>query len=179
MKINIVKVVPILLAMAALAFTGKAEAQILTGSISFSGQSSASFNGTTLTLPANSAITASSASGDFTTLLPTGFDGLTIAPTTLTFTGNTANIPGGIILSFVLFANTDGGLNGTTPANKFEFDLTSLTVGTNVGNTCVFAGTGMSIDTDAGDGFTTTSLNSTIGFTVSGSSNSGSLPAAP
>ncbi len=167
----------LLLAGALLVFAGKAEAQSLTGSLSFTSLSTVpNFDGTTLILPPLNAINAFGLSGNFVGMLPTPFDGLTINQTTVTFGGGVAQLPQGGISDFIVFADTDDGLKGTTPSNKFVFNLASLTLSAQIGNTWVFAGTGTLTDTDSADGFPTPSA-ATIGFTVSGNSVGGSLTA--
>ena len=137
-------------ALGCLAFAHAATAAPMTGSMGVVvypfGTPSDSFSASSLTLNAQNLITTAE-SGDFAAQVPSHGD-LTAYSTTIT--GLSASPLADSIANFFVFSTPDAILatSGTTPNNRFEFNLSTITetgyVSTSVAS---FSGTGTLVDT--------------------------------
>ena len=135
-----------LLAGAVLAFTCAAKAQALSGSISASVWPNDAFGTTSSSLLLFQTNVISAATGDFASTVPVGgilygyypqsIDGLSTTPLT------------DPINNFFVFSDHTFGVSGTTPIDRFDFDLATITEDSydSATGAAVFSGTGTLVD---------------------------------
>lgn len=161
------------------AFAGAANAQIFTGSMGVVanpfGTLTSSWTASTLTLNAINLITASE-QGTFLALVPSHSD-LTAYATTIT--GLSTSPTADSIPDFFVFSTPDAifATSGTTPNNRFHFNLATITdvnPGSGVG---VFTGTGTLVDTQGA--YANTPAIFTLSFPDGGGTYSFTIAAVP
>ena len=157
-------------ALGCLAFTHAATAAPMTGSMGVVvypiGTPSDSFSASSLTLNAQNLITTA-LSGDFATQVPSLSD---LTANTTTITGLSASPLADSIPNFFVFSTPDAifSTSGTTPSNRFEFNLATITETSYVSSSVAsFYGTGTLVDSTAA--FDNTPAQFTLSF--SGPSN--------
>jgi hypothetical protein len=154
----------LLMVVTGLAFVGTVNAQSFTGSMGVNDWSGGTsyYNNSTLALSATNLITYSE-TGDFASVVPPLSD--LIANTTI-LTGLSTSATAENISDYFVFSAPDAGFgsSGTTPVDRFNVTLTSIT---DLGSG-TFTGTGTLYDTAVG-GYDPTPVIFTIGF--SGSPN--------
>jgi len=136
-------------AIAAVAFSARADAQVLDGSVStvvdpFTASASM-FTVSSFSLNQTNLIT-SDETGDFTTLVPALGD---LTASTATISGLSATPITDSISDFLQFSSSDSTLNslGTSPTDRFEFNLATIAETSFTGSAATFEGTGTIIDT--------------------------------
>jgi len=140
-----IKKLQLLVAMASLAFVGAANAQQMTGSFGVSDfYAGGSASAGTLTLFETALIT-SSETGIFLTLVPAHSD-LTAYTNTISGIGSSPTTEN--ISDYLVFSTPDAtfGSSGTTPNNRFEFNLATLQYLGDGSGTYAFAGQGTLVD---------------------------------
>jgi hypothetical protein len=156
-------------ALACLAFAHAATAAPITGSMGVVvnpfAASSASFTSSSLTLNAQNLITTAE-SGDFATQIPAHSD---LTASTTTITGLSTSPLADSIPNYFVFSTPDAILatSGTTPNNRFDFNLATITETSFGSGAASFYGTGTLVDTTGA--FDNTPATFTLSF--SGSSN--------
>jgi hypothetical protein len=151
-------------AIAALGLAGAARGQAVNGGLAVSPIGSGGATSSSLTLASSELITT--ATGDFLTL---GADDSILTASTGTVSGLSSTPAAESIADYFVFASASGFPSpfngpGTTPSNRFDFELTSLAetsynAGTGVSS---FSGAGTVTDTD--DVYSPTPATFTIGF---------------
>jgi PEP-CTERM motif len=131
-----------------LALAWRTKAQSLTGSLSASDVGTfASFTSSSVTLVHSNIINFDS--GSFGTSVPT--NSLLTVPSgffSTTINGLSSTPLSDSINNFFVFSSPLGGFGGsTTPANRFDFDLATITENSDNGTTATFSGTGTIVDT--------------------------------
>jgi hypothetical protein len=149
-------------ALAALAITGAAHAAQVNGDLAVINSGTTS-SATSSSLTLNAANYITQATGDFLTL---GAQGSDLTSSTATVSGLSTTPTAESIPNYFVFASPDSTIffgPGTTPSNRFSFDLTSLTETAYLGvNGADFSGAG--IVTDSAGVYDPTPATFTIGF---------------
>ena len=151
---------PIIIVVANLALAGIVNAQsTLSGSISADNlDENGSFTSSSLTMDGPNLIVDTE--GDFSTLVPTLSD---LTAYNLTISGLSSSPTSVSINNFVVFSSPDANTDasGTTPVNRFEFDLTSITEDF---PDSYFSGTGTLVDTSSVSPFANTPATFSLSF---------------
>jgi len=158
-----IKTIQLLVSVASLAFVSAGNAQQINGGLTVEPVVvGSSWTSSTLTLDAVNYVF--STSGDFASTVPT-FGVLTADASTISSLSTSPTAEN--ISDFFVFSGSGGGFGalGTSPNNRFDFNLSTLTdVGAGV-----FTGTGTVVDTASIGAFAPTPASFTLGF--SGANN--------
>lgn len=143
------KILPLLISVASLAFAGAANAQFLNGSLTLSALVPGTGSATASTLDLSLTNVVASTTGSFASLVP--LNSILYAPHPGT-TGLSSSPLADPISDFFVFADqypAAGGAKGTTPPDRFDFNLATLTENfyDSANGTALFTGTGMIVDT--------------------------------
>jgi hypothetical protein len=148
--------------LAGLGLAGAARGAMVNGDLAVTPYSAGSATSSSLTLAGSNIIFT--ATGDFLTL---GAQDSDLTSSTATVTGLSATPTSESIPDYFIFASPDSffGGSGTTPVNRFDFELTSLTETAYTGAPAyVSSFSGAGIITDTGGVYDPTPATFTIGF---------------
>ena len=165
-----------------LAFVGAANAQLMTGSLALSPDpfisNPAAYTASSLTLDPTNLVNAGAQLGSFAGGVVPNYSFLTA--TNLTITGLSSTPLADSITDYFVFSSPDAtlGASGTTPNNRFEFNLATIREVYPAGSGAAFYGTGMLTDIQPG-GYANTPAQFTLSFPDGGSTYSFTLAVVP
>lgn len=162
-RVENMKIVKLLLATVILGFAAAANAQYLNRSVTASVYSGRSGNATSSSLSLFATNVISGTMGNFSSVVPIGS---LLTPHIGTVSGlSTTPLSDSINNYFVFSSQAPFGASGTTPLNRFDFDLSTITEDSYSGGIGDFSGTGTIVDTTSA--YQTTAADFTVDFSSS------------